>query len=447
MGLKAVANVSGGGTVTGTGTPGKLAKFATASSVGDSLLSESGTTITSAATAETFTSAQTWTLPSSATALTVGGVGAVLVLNTSQKRLGINCAPGTLLSVSDGIVAAPSYDGIRLGNTSQALFSSSDSIRGFYAGVTGGTVVAGSTTSHDLLLQRGGVTAITLGAVGAVTFAGNLTSSAAQTWTLATSTSALNVQSGLLNLDTTNSRVGIGTASPIGTLNVQGRVNVGGTALFNSTAVLSQVVGTSSSYYGAWKTTATSGGSVFGCGTNPFEIYAASGTLGSDTYLLRAYVDTSGNFLLNPLTTSAVFNASGTTQGIKLPSTPGNTDPHTLDCYLDGGVTAGGVSWTPTVGGNAAAWGGVLPVVASAKYSRVGNLVFCSVSLTGAALVASYGNNTITGPLAAGPTVYTAVPVSGGGNNGVGVQAGNTIYLPTIAGATAEIRLTWFYAV
>jgi hypothetical protein len=37
MGLKAVANVGGGGgTVTGTGTPGTLAKFATASSVGDS---------------------------------------------------------------------------------------------------------------------------------------------------------------------------------------------------------------------------------------------------------------------------------------------------------------------------------------------------------------------------------------------------------------------------
>jgi hypothetical protein len=133
--------------------------------------------------------------------------------------------------------------------------------------------------------------------------------------------------------------------------------------------------------------------------------------------------------------------------GLKLQSTPGNTDGQALDCYLDGGVTAGGVSWTPTIGGTAANWGGVLPVVASAKYSRIGNLVFCSVTLTGAALVTSYGNNTITGPLAAGPTVNTAVPVSGGGNNGVGVQAGNTIYLPTIAGATAEIRLNWFYAV
>ena len=166
----------GGGTVTGSGTTGKLAKFATASSIGDSIVTE------------------------------------------LAGKIGINVVPGTLLSVGDGIVSPPSYDGIRLGNTAEALFSSSDSIRGFRAGVTGSTVVAGSTTSHDLLLQRGNVTAITLGASGAVAFAGNLTSSAAQTWTLATSTTALNIQSGLLNLDTTNSRVGINATTPATTL-------------------------------------------------------------------------------------------------------------------------------------------------------------------------------------------------------------------------------------
>lgn len=48
----------GGGTVTGTGTPGKLAKFATASSIGDSVVTE------------------------------------------LAGKIGINCAPGTLLSVS-----------------------------------------------------------------------------------------------------------------------------------------------------------------------------------------------------------------------------------------------------------------------------------------------------------------------------------------------------------
>jgi hypothetical protein len=57
-----------------------------------------------------------------------------------------------------------------------------------------------------------------------VTFAGNLTSSAAQTWALATGTSALNIASNLLNLDTTNSRIGIGTTSPASHLDVAGTI-------------------------------------------------------------------------------------------------------------------------------------------------------------------------------------------------------------------------------
>ena len=211
---------AGGGVpvgVSGVGTVNRLTKWSAATTIADSGVSDDGTTVSFVARNLSSSAAQTWTLPSDPAALTVGGV---LVLNTSQKRLGINAAPGTLLHVTDGIVAAPSYDGIRLGNTSEALFSSSDSIREFRAGLTGGTAVVGTSTTHDLLLQRGLVTAITLGAAGAVTFAGNLTSSAAQTWTLATSTSALNVQSGLLNLDTTNSRVGIGTTTPGAPLDV-----------------------------------------------------------------------------------------------------------------------------------------------------------------------------------------------------------------------------------
>ena len=218
----------GGGTVTGSGTPGKLAKFATASSVGDSLLSESGTTITSAATAEIFGGAQTWTfgVPNSEALVVLSNAGPekTLVLDTIGRAVGVGGAPGTLLQVSDGagfpFAGSSVYDGVRLQRATEALFSASDYTRSFRAGLAGGTAVVGTSTAHDLLLQRGLVTAITLGASGAVTFAGNLTSSAAQTWTLASSTSALNIQSGLLNLDTTNSRVGIGTASPWGALTV-----------------------------------------------------------------------------------------------------------------------------------------------------------------------------------------------------------------------------------
>jgi hypothetical protein len=169
----------GGGTVTGTGTPGKLAKFATASSIGDSLLSESGTTITSAATAETFTSAQTWTVgaPNSQALVVLSNAGLerTLVLDTISRAVGVGVptTPSTLLHVSDGVTvfAGTTGAGVRLDRATEALFSSSDGTRSFRAGLTGSTAVVGTSTAHDLLLQRGNVTAATLtsGAIATLT--------------------------------------------------------------------------------------------------------------------------------------------------------------------------------------------------------------------------------------------------------------------------------------
>jgi len=183
MGLKAVANVGGGGgggTVTGTGTPGKLAKFATASSIGDSLLSESGTTITSAATAETFGSAQTWTVgaPNSQALVVLSNAGLerTLVLDTISRAVGVGVptTPSTLLHVSDGVTtfAGTTGAGVRLDRATEALFSSSDGTRSLRAGLTGGTAVVGTSTATDMLLQRGNVTAATLtsGAIATLTF-------------------------------------------------------------------------------------------------------------------------------------------------------------------------------------------------------------------------------------------------------------------------------------
>ena len=183
MGLKAVANLGGGGGgggISGSGTPGKLAKFTgTGTSIGDSLLSESGTTITSAATAEAFGSPQTWTLPGNNSALTIksSAGNSTFVLNTYSGGVGINVGsggPGTLLDVSDGsgyAFAGSTYEGVRLLRVTEALFSSSDATRSFRAGLTGSTAVVGTSTAHDLLLQRNNVTAATLqsGAIASVT--------------------------------------------------------------------------------------------------------------------------------------------------------------------------------------------------------------------------------------------------------------------------------------
>ena len=213
----------GGGTVTGTGTPGKLAKWTAATTVGDSGISDDGATVSFVARDLASTaSSTTWTLgnPNSFALIVKSNSGPqrTLVLDTLSRAVGVGGAPGTLVDVTDNAgypFAGSRYEGVRLQRSSEAIFSASDYTLSFRAGITGGTAVVGTSTAHDLLLQRGNVTAITLGASGAVTFAGNLTSNVAQTWTLAAgSTSALNIASNLLNLDTTNSRVGIGTASP-----------------------------------------------------------------------------------------------------------------------------------------------------------------------------------------------------------------------------------------
>ncbi|QQS44621.1 hypothetical protein IPM65_03415 [Candidatus Roizmanbacteria bacterium] len=61
----------------------------------------------------------------------------------------------------------------------------------------------------------------------------------AQNWDLVTSTTALNFESGLFNIDTTNSRIGIGTTAPGHKLDVSGDINVSSVYRIGGTTVLS----------------------------------------------------------------------------------------------------------------------------------------------------------------------------------------------------------------
>ena len=302
MGLKAVANLGGGGGgISGSGTPGKLAKFTGAgTSIGDSAISESGILIS------------------------------------------INAGVGTNMVINDGTgMAGPSYDGVRLCRGSEALFSSSDSVRTFRAGVTGSTVVVGSTTSHDLLLQRGNVTALTLGASGAVTFAGNLTSSLAQTWTLAAGTSALNIQSGLLNLDTTNSRVGIGTASPLAQFTLGGVSNSTTKMGFQS---VSTEVGSITMNSATGEQRITAGFASWG----GFQTFYTNGSE-------RARITSTGNVGIGTASpTAALHLPAGTTARASLNITSGAapTAPNNGDIWFDGTnifMRVGGVTKTFTL--------------------------------------------------------------------------------------------------
>jgi hypothetical protein len=161
----------------------------------------------------------------------------------------------------------------------------------------------------------------------------------------------------------------------------------------------------------------------------------------------RLEIDINGN--ISAATTGGTFNASTTNAGIKLPATPGNTNPNTLDCYVDGGASAGGVSWTPTLSA-AATWGGTAPTVTNARYTRIGNMVFCTVTLDttgGVAFSSTYGSSTITAPAGVSAAVFTSVPSNRAGTSANGAQSGTTIYVPTYGSATTVINITWFYAV
>jgi hypothetical protein len=291
-----------------------------------------------------------------------------------------------------------------------------------------------------------------------VTFAGNLTSSAAQTWALATGTSALNIASNLLNLDTTNSRIGVGTASPTAALDVVGTIAASGPVRATGTAATAPAftgsdadtgmyfpasnqvrlstngalaiaidasqnvgVGTASPVapmhvLGASQTGASIassnpgilriGGSVpnvlfvgsisdgaFGMylqtnGTSPYPIVLqpAGGNVGIGTTSPASRLDVAGTITCDD---------AGT--GLKLPATPGNTDPNTLDAYADGGTAnSGGVTWTPTLAFGGASVG-ITYDTRVGRYTRVGNMIVahCYIKLTSEG--SSVGDATIGG--------------------------------------------------
>jgi hypothetical protein len=125
---------------------------------------------------------------------------------------------------------------------------------------------------------------------------------------------------------TTTRNVGIGTASPLGTGGT-----VGLTVYNASNGVL--YLQNSSNY------------SRFIQNVNDLYIDAAFGGTAGNTVFRRglngtsesARIDLAGNFILNTATTGATIQAAGTSQGLKLPATPGNADTQTLDAYQEMG--------------------------------------------------------------------------------------------------------------
>jgi len=131
-----------------------------------------------------------------------------------------------------------------------------------------------SFESNDLTLRTFNAGDIVLDAAGGVTLA------QAQSWDLASSTTALNLANGLLSLDTVNNRVGVGTTAPNYKLDVAGDINFTGAlraaGLSGSSGQVLVSQGTSTPL---WQDISTAiGGSAWLQGGNAFGALGVLGT-------------------------------------------------------------------------------------------------------------------------------------------------------------------------
>ena len=242
-------------------------------------------------------------------------------------------------------------------------------------------------------------------------------------------------------LDNTGN-VGIGPASPTDRLTISGggiaiTGNITGAATAANSLVMDNTGGTSR-FYSIGASAAAFGNYVFN----------ASKSGGSPGAVVACTIDQAAGVLLGP-TATAVFNASTSGQGVKLATTPANTDPNTLDAYFEAPAAAtAGTGWTPTLSA-AGTWGGVLPVVTYARYVRVGSIVFVHVQLSGAALtVAAFGGATISMPTGIAINTYANQGVvttnTDNGASGTGVAGAGNIYSPAFAACT-RATFQFFY--
>jgi len=232
--------------------------------------------------------------------------------------------------------------------------------------------------------------------------------------------------------------VGIGTASPLGALDVRG----GSPAIISANSTtrygFTQWVDAASLFR-----VATDGAFPVALFTNAIErmrISSAGAAAADSQVAIGTTSFTSGC----SLTVAKSIDCSQSAQGLKLPATPGNADANTIDCYVDGGATAGGVAYTPTTTN----FGGTISSI-TGRYVRVGGVVFARVDILGTALTTTAFSSTVTAPaIAASGNFAVCIRASSGTQaSAYHISGGSTVEFSTSIASSSQITLTWFYFV
>lgn len=167
--LRGILGTGGSAPVGGSGTSGTIPVWSSGTTLGDSPLTVSGTTVTATQAftvngTHTFNGNlvsgfnQTWTLNGGFLNIQSG----LLYLDKTNSRIGIGTAsPGAKLHIGSGSYAGTSLDGVRLTNGINSYYTASDGTRTSILGADGNAFV-GTLTNHSFVIRSNNTNAITI---------------------------------------------------------------------------------------------------------------------------------------------------------------------------------------------------------------------------------------------------------------------------------------------
>ncbi len=288
----ATLNGAAGGTITGSGTTGTLPKFTSGTAIGDSLISESGSTISlstaatiTASSLATFTSSTALSLnPNTGTSYTLGTTATTLDLfNATPTTINFGGAATTALNIGNGSGA---YTAINLGsgsgthtiNIAGTGATSADTVNIGTGGTSADTINIGgnaSTTALNLTSGTGAQTFRSSVATGTTTSAAwvfNDTALTSGTGLYLTSSGSSQTSDKLVDI----SQSGVTTGFTGNLLNLNSTSTTGAATFINLTANAS-TVGTGESIAMNALTT----GKVLGLSSSSTAITTAGSNIGS----------------------------------------------------------------------------------------------------------------------------------------------------------------------